>query len=102
MRLIEITAPPSEAWTMAPVSLQFLLRPTDAEHLDALREARRATIREEWTRGALDGDPPLADAYFTASQVVWEIPIAEEPRCREKLSELVRRANDLLGEGSRR
>ncbi len=64
--------------------------------LEALREARRALIREEWTRGLEEGEPPLAEAVFSRSSVSWEIPIGEQARCREKIAALVRRANRLL------
>ena len=53
-------------------------------------------IREEWTRGVVEGEPSLSEARFSASQVSWEVPIAEAPRCRQKLAILVRRANLLI------
>jgi len=78
------------------MTLQF--RPTSGrpEKLEALREARRAMIREEWTRGLEDGEPSLAEAVFSPSAVLWEVPIGEQARCREKIGAVVRRANRLL------
>jgi hypothetical protein len=78
--------------------MTLCFRPTSGrpEKLEALREARRAMIREEWTRGLEEGEPALAEAVFSSSLVFWEIPIGEQTRCREKMVALARRANRLL------
>ena len=66
------------------------------ERLDALRTVRRAMIREEWTRGLDEGEPSLLDADFSRSGILWDLPLGEIVRGREKLGTLVRRANLLL------
>ncbi len=87
---------PTSDGVLGRMTLYF--RPTSGrpQKLEALREARRAMIREEWTRGLEEGEPPLAEAVFTPAVVLWEIPIGEQARCREKIVALVRRANRLL------
>ena len=64
--------------------------------LDALRTVRQAMIREEWTRGLEEGEPSLLDADFSRSGILWDLPVAQVERGREKLGALVRRANLLL------
>jgi len=93
---------PTSDDVLGRMTLHF--RPTSGrpQKLEALREARRAMIREEWTRGLEEGEPPLAEAVFTPAVVLWEIPIGEQARCREKILALVRRANRLLAPPSSR
>ena len=57
-------------------------------------------LREEWTRGGVEGEPSLEEAIFSAFEVVWSVPADERERCREKLAELVDRANRALAERS--
>ena len=83
----------------ATVTLRFRLTSTDDVSLEAIRYARRAMLREEWTRGAVEGEPSLEDAVFSPFEVVWEVP-AEHARCRAKLEELVARANRALADAS--
>jgi|KBSSwiStaDraftv2_1062776.scaffolds.fasta_scaffold966387_2 hypothetical protein len=78
------------------VSVRARLSSSDAETLEALRYARRAMLREEWTRGTEEGEPSLEDAVFSAHDVVWSVPEYERERCLEKLDELLRRANRAL------
>jgi hypothetical protein len=80
----------------AHVILRFRLTSTDDSSLEALRYARRAMLREEWTRGVVEGEPSLEDAVFSAFDVVWEVPAQHRERCRAKLKELVTRANRAL------
>ncbi len=68
-------------------------RTTDSASLEALRYARRAMLREEWTRGAEEGEPSLEDAVFSAFEVAWPVRASEIERGRAKLAELVERAN---------
>ena len=51
------------------VTLHFRVTGSDAAGLDALRETRRAVIREDWALGLEDGEPSLADAMFTSHDV---------------------------------
>jgi len=81
----------------ATCKLHFRLS-ADQDSLEALRYARRSMLREEWTRGIEDGEPSLEEAIFSAFEVVWSVPEDERERCREKLAELVERANRTLAE----
>jgi hypothetical protein len=80
------------------LTLRFRIRAIDGMGLEALRYARRAMLREEWTRGLEEGEPSLEDAVFSAFEVVWSIPADERARCRAKLDELLERANRALAE----
>jgi hypothetical protein len=82
----------------ATVTLHFRLTSTDDASIEAIRYARRAMLREEWTRGALEGEPSLEDAVFSPFEVVWEVPAEHRERCRKKLEELVGRANRALAD----
>ncbi len=82
------------------VTLRFRLTSTDDASIEAIRYARRAMLREEWTRGAVEGEPSLEDAVFSPFDVVWEVPAERRAYCRAKLEELVARANRALAEAS--
>jgi len=82
----------------ALVTLRFLLSAENPGSLEALRNARRALLREELTRGRDSDEPLLEDAVFSASEITWEVNPAQRPWCLEKLEELRRRANLLLSE----
>ena len=84
----------------ASLTLRFRLVSTDERSLEALRYARRAMLREEWTRGVEEGEPLLEEAVFTAFDVVWTVPAEGRGRCRELLEELVARANRALADMS--
>lgn len=90
----------TSAPNLAPAmcTLRFRLVSTDPDSLEALRYARRSMLREEWTRGIEEGEASLEGAIFSAFEVVWSAPAHERQRCREKLSELVERANRTLAE----
>jgi len=83
-----------------PLTLRFRLVSADERSLEALRYARRAMLREEWTRGVEEGEPLLEDAVFTALDVVWTVPVGARERCRQLLEELVTRANRALADMS--
>ncbi len=80
------------------VMLRFRLSSAGDRGLEALRYARRAMLREEWTRGVDEGEPSLEDAMFTASDVSWSVPAESAAAGRAKLEELVARANRALEE----
>jgi hypothetical protein len=75
------------------VTLRCRLLSTDHESLEALRYARRAMLREEWTRGVEDGEPSLEDAVFSVSDLTWAVPSSAVSLGRAKLAELAERAN---------
>jgi hypothetical protein len=85
----------------ATVTLRFRLNSSDDRSLEALRYARRAMLREEWTLGTEDGEPSLEDAVFSAFEVAWSVPAEHRERCRAKLEELVARAKRALADLSR-
>ena len=82
----------------AMVTLRFRLVSADDRSLEALRYARRAMLREEWTRGVEEGEPSLEDAVFSAYDVAWSVPISHRNACRARLEELIARANRVLAE----
>ena len=99
--LAEIASPSAGDPTgTGTTTLRFRMIPGRPERLEALREARRAMIREQWTRGLEEGEPSLSEAVFSGAGVLWEVPTGERARCRETLAEVIRRANqvvDLVG-----
>lgn len=101
--LVEIVTPAEErSRPSEEVTLRFRLSSKDRCAVEAIREARRSMIREEWTRGLEDGEPSLADAAFSLSGVLWEAPPGDLAQCREKLARLLRRANGIAGQVSER
>ncbi len=86
----------------ASVTLRCRLMTTDQDSLEALRYARRAMLREEWTRGVEEDEPSLEDAVFSAFEVSWSVRASAAGFGRTKLAELVERANRARGELSAR
>jgi hypothetical protein len=80
----------------ATVTLRCRLAVPDDASLEALRYARRAMLREEWTLGVAEGEPSLEEAVFSAFEVSWSVRASERERGREKLLELAERANRAL------
>ena len=74
-------------------TLRFSLLLEDAGDLEALRYARRAMIREERTRGLEWDEPSMEQPVFTAREIRWFVLVSQVAWCREKISELVSRAN---------
>jgi hypothetical protein len=75
------------------ITLRFGLQYDSEEDLDALRYARRLMIREEHLRGLEWEEPSIEDAVFTALDVSWPALASQAAWCREKIGELVGRAN---------
>ena len=94
IHLLEIAD--EERRTPGKATLRFRVSSRDPELLDALRDARRAMIREEWTRGLEEEEPAFSKAVFSTSEVLWETDLGQETRCREKMATLVRRASLLI------
>jgi hypothetical protein len=80
------------------VTLRFLLSAESQDGLEALRNARRSLLREEWTRGRDTDEPSLEDAVFSPTEILWVVRPDQRPLCLQKLDELRRRANRLLSE----
>lgn len=77
----------------ATVTLRCRLLTTDEDSLEAIRYARRAMLREEWTRGVDEDEPSLEDAVFSAFDVSWPVRASAVEAGRSKLAELEERAN---------
>jgi hypothetical protein len=75
------------------VSLRFALLLEDDGDLEALRYARRVMIREERTKGLDWDEPSMEQPVLTETEIRWEALVSQMGWCREKISELVSRAN---------
>jgi hypothetical protein len=75
------------------VTLRFSLLIEDPQDLEALRYARRAMIREERTRGLEWDEPSMEQPIFTATEIRWFILASQVAWCREKIADLIARAN---------
>lgn len=80
------------------ITLRFLLSASGQRGLDALRDARRSLLREEWTRGREPDEPSLGDAVFSVREIQWEVRPEQRQLCLQKLEELRLRANRMLME----
>lgn len=75
------------------LTLRFRLQLDSEEDVEALRYARRVMIREERTRGLEWEEPSIEDAVFTVTDVCWSALASQAAWCREKIRDLVDRAN---------
>lgn len=80
------------------VILRFRLQYGSERDLEAIRYARRVLIREERTRGLDWEEPSVEDAVFSASSVSWSALASQAAWCREKIAQLIQRANRVLEE----
>lgn len=79
-----------------PETLEFRFLETEDQAIEAIRHARRAMLREEWTLGRDPGEPSLEDAVFSPSGIVWSAPHVQRPWCLRKMEELEARASRAL------
>ncbi len=75
------------------VMLRFQVSLEDDVAVEALRYARRAMIREERTRGLEWDEPSMEDPTLTRSEVRWFALASQAAWCRQKMAELIERAN---------
>ncbi|SRR6266540_2221346 len=75
------------------VTLRFSLTLSEPRDLEALRYARRAMIREERVRGLQWNEPSLEDPVVTATEIRWTVSAPDVAWSREKVRELIERAN---------
>ena len=75
------------------VTLKFSLILEDDGDLEALRYARRAMIREERTTGLEWDEPSMEQPLISEAEIRWSVLVSQVGWCREKISELVARAN---------
>ena len=78
------------------VMLRFQLVWHDSDELEALRYARRAMVREERLRGLEWDEPSMEDPTLTGSEFRWFVLVSQAAWCREKMTELVGRANQAV------
>jgi hypothetical protein len=81
------------------VTLRFELELDGSdEALEALRYARRAMVREERTRGLEWDEPSIEDPSLSHRELRWFALASQAAWCRQKIAELVTRANRALDE----
>jgi hypothetical protein len=73
--------------------LSFEVILPDQDEIDALRYARRAMIREERTRGLDWDEPSMEDPLLSGFELRWFALASQAAWCRQKVQELVDRAN---------
>jgi hypothetical protein len=73
--------------------LRFELSLADEEEREALRYARRCMIREERTRGLEWDEPSMEDPSLAGREIRWFALASQAAWCRQKVGELVERAN---------
>lgn len=80
------------------IVLRFRLEFASERDLEAIRYARRLLIREERLRGLEWEEPSIEDAIFSLSSVSWSALVSQAGWCRDKMAELVERANRVRSE----
>jgi hypothetical protein len=80
------------------VMLRFQIALQADDELEALRYARRAMIREERTRGLEWDEPTMEDLSLAGHEVRWFVLASQAAWCRQKVAELVQRANRAVAE----
>jgi hypothetical protein len=80
------------------VMLRFQIVLADDEALEALRYARRAMVREERARGLEWDEPSMDDPSLAGHELRWFALASQAAWCREKVTELVARANRALAD----
>ena len=80
------------------VMLRFQVLLEGEEEIEALRYARRAMIREERTRGLEWDEPSMEDPTLAGSEIRWFCLATQAAWCRQKMGELIERANRAVEE----
>jgi hypothetical protein len=80
------------------VTLRFQLTLQTDDEFEALRYARRTMIREERTRGLEWDEPSMEDPSLSGREIRWFALASQAAWCREKLVELVERANSAVAD----
>jgi hypothetical protein len=75
------------------VMLRFQVLLDGEDAMEALRYARRAMIREERTRGLEWDEPSMEDPTLAGSEIRWFCLASQAAWCRQKMAELIERAN---------
>ena len=80
------------------VMLRFQIALAADDEMEALRYARRAMIREERTRGLEWDEPSMEDPSLAGHEIRWFALASQAAWCRQKVAELVERANRAVAE----
>jgi hypothetical protein len=80
------------------VMLRFQVLLDGDDEIEALRYARRAMIREERTRGLEWDEPSMEDPTLAGSEIRWFCLASQAAWCRQKMAELIERANKAVEE----
>ena len=80
------------------VMLRFEIDLEGEEAFEALRYARRSMIREERTRGLDWDEPSMEDPSISGREFRWFALASQAAWCRQKVAELIERANRALAE----
>jgi hypothetical protein len=80
------------------VMLRFQISLEGDDEMEALRYARRVMIREERTRGLEWDEPSIEDPTLSGPEIRWFVLAAQAAWCRQKMSELIDRANRAVQE----
>ncbi|MEO8189689.1 MAG: hypothetical protein ABI682_05055 [Acidobacteriota bacterium] len=75
------------------MTLRFDMKLASSGDLEAIRYARRAMIREERTRGIEWDEPSMEDPNLSTTEIRWFVLTSQVAWCRQKIDELVERAN---------
>jgi hypothetical protein len=78
--------------------LRFELSVPGELEMQALRYARRVMIREERLRGLEWDEPSMDDPTLSGTEIRWFALASQVAWCRQKLAELVSRANRAAAE----
>ena len=78
------------------VMLRFQIALAADDEMEALRYARRSMIREERTRGLEWDEPSMEDPTLADSEIRWFCLASQVAWCRQKVAELIDRANRAL------
>ena len=83
--------------SLPPRPPAFELELEDDAEVEALSYARRAMIRDERTRGLEWDEPSMEDPTLAGRELRWFALASQAAWCREKMAELVARANQARG-----
>ena len=75
------------------VMLRFQVALESDDEVEALRYARRSMIRDERTRGLEWDEPSMEDLTLAGAEIRWFCLASQAAWCRQKMTELVERAN---------
>lgn len=78
------------------VMLRFQVALHSDDEMEAIRYARRSMIREERTKGLEWDEPSMEDLTLAGAEIRWFCLSSQAAWCRQKMTELIDRANRAL------